>query len=138
MAYDYVALSDNVARPLIENYGTPITVIRTEDISNYVKKYDPVLGSYYWIHTPSQTRYDEQPEATKQEFSGYAVITRYKNDEIDGTNVQRDDRRLLCIGIPEPKVTDIFQIDNEQFYHIFTEPVAPGNAAVVYKIQVRK
>jgi len=137
MAYDYASLRDNVAYPLIERFGAPISLLRKADTSQIEKKYDPATKSFYWIDTTTLATFTEEPTAYSAEYSGYAVLTKYRNEEIDGTTVKRGDIKLIAIGIPLPILGDVITVNGTSYNYIYCDPVSPGAVDVVYKIQVR-
>lgn len=137
MAYDYASLRDNVVYPLIVNYGTPIVLLRKANTATLVKKYDPALKAFYWVNTETDERFDVEPGEYSMEYNGFAVITKYRNEEVDGTVIKRGDIRLLAIGIPLPVLGDIITVAGQTYNYVHCDPVSPGAVDVVYKIQVR-
>lgn len=140
--YDYSAIEDNVARPLIVRFGTTVTVTRTEDTTVYEKEYDPITFSYYWIDKVTGQRFDSQPGSTTKTYNGLCVLTAFTEEEIDNTNILSGDKKLLAIDIPEPKQGDLFTLINKDgstttYKYINNKPVAPHNIAVVHRVQVR-
>lgn len=137
MSYDYANLKDETALPLIQRYGTPITVHRKGDTSMIEKKYNPATKSFYWVNTATGEEYAEEPDEVNFTFNGFAVLTRYTDNQVDGSLVKRGDIRLLAINIPHPQLGDLFKIGDSFYQYVYCEPIAPGNIAVVYKIQIR-
>jgi len=137
MAYDYASLRDNVAFPLIERFGAPVSLLRKRDTAEIQKKYDPATKSFYWIDIVTLEIFTEEPEAYSIEYQGYAVLTKYRNEEIDGTTVKRGDIKLIAIGIPLPLLGDVFTVNGTRYNYIYCDPVSPGAVDIVYKIQVR-
>jgi len=137
MSYDYAALRDDTVFPLIQHYGTPLTLSRIEDTAIFVKSYDPVQMVMIWTNQNTGEVVYTEPESVVKTYQGETIITRYRNEEIDGTTIKRGDRRLLAIGIPEPKSGDILTVNGVEYSYIFSDPIAPGGVAVAYRIQVR-
>lgn len=137
MSYDYATLRDETVYPLIQRFGTPVTLSRIEDTAIFVKSYDPVSMNFKWTNQDTGEIVYDEPDSVEKKYNGYTIITRFRNEEIDGTTIKRGDRRLLAIGIPEPKAGDVLTIGDTEFSYIFADPIAPGGVAVVYRIQVR-
>lgn len=137
MRYDYATLRDETVYPLIQRFGIPVTLSRIEDTAIFVKSYDPVQMRFRWTNQDTGEVVYEEPESVSKKYDGQTIITRYRNEEIDGTTIKRGDRRLLAIGIPEPKAGDVLTIDGVEYSYIFSDPIAPGGIAVAYRIQVR-
>jgi hypothetical protein len=137
MAFDYERIRDEVAIPLIEEYGAAIVLSRIEDTDTYTRHYDPLTLSTYWTDS-EDTRYDTKPEAVQIDYEGHGIIQNFKIEQIDGTLVQADDLRLIAIDIPQPQEGDIFTVNGIEYQYVRTDPVAPGGTTVVYNIQVRR
>lgn len=137
MAYDYARIRDDVAAPLLQEFGITFTLSRIENTTVYTKHYDPTTMSHYWTDTDSN-RYDTMPDPVQIEYTGYCIMQKYQIEQIDGTLVQADDLRLIATGIPQPKEGDIFSVNGIDYQYVRVDPVAPAGLAVVYKIQVRK
>jgi len=137
MAYDYARLRDEVAQPLIENYGTALLLHRIEDTTEYVKHYDPVTMTYYWEEVSTGDRIDTEPLPVQQTYTGSCVIQRYRTDQIDGVIVQADDLRLVAAGIPKPQEGDVYTVAGVDYQFVRVDAVSPGAVDLIYKIQVR-
>lgn len=133
----YENLRDNTAYPLIKRFGTPIVIERTSDTAIWERTYDPITMSFLWTNPSTGATSVTQPEATKQVFSGFAVLTNFEDEAIDGTVIKASDRRLLVTKIPEPKSGDIYTIGTTVCKYVDHKTIAPGNTPVVYIIQAR-
>lgn len=83
---------------------------------------------------------DSATEATAS-YSGYAVITEFKDKLINGDTIRLGDRLLL---IPALNLS-ITPVEGDQIYIgdvLFNIPsvrtIGPSNAAIIFKVQVRK
>ena len=137
MAYDYGNLRDSVVTPILRQYGTNIKLLRTEDTLVFEKRYDPTTLSYYWFIPSTGERFDTQPESTRREYVGQGVLSNYKDEEVDGTNIKREDMKLIMTGVPTPKQGDLFEVGGKIYKYEFHKNVAPAVEPVVYLIQVR-
>lgn len=107
------------ATKLLTKYGQIVTLSR-ETVSSY----DPVLGV---------------PTSSTAEYTGYAAMFDYQLSEIDGQTIQRGDARLLLQVISiEPKNGDNVTVNGIQYSVINATILAPGGAAVVYELQLRR
>lgn len=137
MAYDYGRLRDSVVTPILREYGTQIKLSRTENTVTFEKKYDPVTLSYYWFIPSTGERFNTQPESTKRDYYGQGVLSNYRDEEIDGTNIKREDMKLIILGIPTPKQGDLFEVGNKVYKYEHHKTVSPAVEPVVYMVQVR-
>ena len=131
----YEALRDGTATPLIEEYGAEITLVRPWDSSDYDCEYDAELMREVCYDTDTGA---EVTPGADQEFTGSAVVDNYSKALIDGTAVQAGDRRMLCVGIPEPSAgVDAIKLDGATYQVVSVDPLSPGGVAVLYEVQVR-
>lgn len=135
--FDYTTLREDKIVPLIERFGTSVVLKRTEDTSLYKKEYDPSEMRNYWEDTVTGERFYTKPEPTQKEYKGICLNTRYTIEDIDGTNVQMGDRRLLAMNIPKPETGEILTVSGEDFAVVIADEVAPGDTLLFYRIQVR-
>lgn len=74
-------------------------------------------------------------------YSVKCVRQNYKNNQIDGENIQNGDILLLvdAYGLEiTPDTTDIFINSSETWQIVNIELIKPGDTIVMYKIQVRQ
>lgn len=77
------------------------------------------------------------------ELSAYVLLKDYKSKEIDGTNVLRTDRKGLMTATECAKAGVVPEVGmklviGEREYRIqFVDPLAPGDIAVFYTLQLR-
>jgi hypothetical protein len=79
--------------------------------------------------------------ASSTDFTVKAVFTEFRQSEIDATLIKRGDKKLLIAAAdlssaPEPN--DIIIDGSTQYRVIDLMSVEPGDAAILYKVQVRK
>jgi len=72
--------------------------------------------------------------------SCYVVAMDYREAQIDGTLIQRGDRRFMVSpeglsASPEPG--DGFTVDGVSWHIVDVMPVAPGGSVIYWKVQVR-
>lgn len=132
----YEDMRDDVAVPLITEFGQPLILYRTEDTVTYTRNYDPVTMSYYW-EDGEGTRFDTEPTETQVEYSGYCITSTFSAEQIDGTNIKSDDLLLMSIGIPRPQLGDILRVDGVDYQYVRNNPVSPGGVDILQKTQVR-
>jgi hypothetical protein len=69
------------------------------------------------------------------------VVTSYRAEEVDGTLVQRRDRKVLMAAdvAVEPSTSDALVIDGRVFQIVSVDPLqpAPGGVTVMYTVQAR-
>jgi hypothetical protein len=136
MAFDYNAIRDEVAIPLIREFGQPVTLYRTEDTTTYTRHYDPTIMEYYW-EDDLGNRYDEEPSETQVEYEGMCIAKSFDLKVIDGTLIQADDLLLIAVEIPRPREGDIFLVNGIEYQHVQNMPSSPAGIDIVQKVQVR-
>jgi len=111
------------ALSLIKEYGTAVTIaFKNED-----RVYDPIT--------------DTATGATWIEENGYAVLTNYKEDFIDGELIQRGDKVML---IPASGLTNRLKqgdriLENAiEWTAVNVREIAPDGTVIIYKAQVRR
>lgn len=137
MAYDYDSLRQDVALPLIQRFGLPISLIRKDSTAVFEKQYDPLTKSFVWVNVQTGEIFTEEHSEVILTYNGFAVRTRYRDEAIDGTLVKRGDVRLLVIDIPKPQLGDTIQVEDTVYSVVQADPIAPGATTVIYKVQVR-
>lgn len=71
--------------------------------------------------------------------NGVGVELAYRAAEIDGTNVQRGDRKLLIssVGITAPKPEDKCTVAGVVYTVKSVEPITPGGVNIAFYLQLR-
>lgn len=67
-----------------------------------------------------------------------AVITNYKQSEIDGTLIQQGDKRAILPSTLTPKTGDLVVISGVSHTVIQVEIISPAGEPVIHKAQIRK
>ena len=135
--FDYASIRDNKVKPAIERFGQTITITRNEDLGNWTKSYNPVEMRYEWYNSDTlQTVYVE-PAETVVVYTGTGVLTNYTNEEIDDTNILRQDKKLLTIDLPQAQQGDIVTIGTTDYAVASVKVISPGGVDVLYILQVR-
>ena len=135
--FDYASIRDNKVIPNIIRFGQQLTITRNENTTLWVKSYDPVLMKYKWTNTDTSAVVYIAPPATIITYTGVGVLTEYEQEEIDGTNIKREDKKILTIDVPEPIFGDVVTIGGTKYQVIYTQKISPGGVDVLYKVQVR-
>lgn len=118
--YDNLTLT---AANLLKRYGQKVTFTRT------------VVGDYNVS--------DRQNETSTIKFKGYGAPLKYESREIDGTQVQAGDLKLIAERLKKrPILNDLCEITVDGTKELWTvqksSPLAPGGSAVIYVCQLRK
>jgi len=129
---------------LLEQSGMPVVLSRYESAGNWIKDYDPVEGCDRWTNSTTEEVTYTAPASTPTEYTGYGVRTQFNINEIDGTNIRRDDIRLVLStsqangsAMPEPQEGDKFTMDGATYNYVSHERKAPATTDLVYIVQVR-
>jgi hypothetical protein len=117
MAVNYTNLQ-KTADNLINNFGGTATLIK---VTNGV--YDPSTGEVTNVPTESTIT---------------IVQSKFKTMEIDGTNIQTNDLKLLLKAGSNVEIKDKIKINNVTYNVINVTPTQPGNIKTHYIVQVRK
>lgn len=133
----YTELRDDVAIPLISQYGQTITRTRIADTSTWVKEYVPEEGRFRWRNTSSGAIQYTAPTGTTTTTSGNGIVTQFEDSQIDETLVLRGDKLLITQNLGPPEITDTFTISGVVYSYINHETISPGGVDVIYKIQIR-
>ena len=123
MSFDYTKTKETVNR-LIKSFGQKLIV--TRQINN---EYNPFLGEGYNPATGEVT-------STTESFNRDVVWTEYRNQEIDGTTIQRGDARLLVSG--EVLIGDKVTKNGTVWRILDVSPLQPANLTVIYIAQARQ
>lgn len=76
---------------------------------------------------------------TESRTDVYGVVIDFPAKEVDGTNVQRLDRKVLMeAGVADPSTFDKVEIGGVLHEIITAKQLAPGGTNVIYTLQVRK
>jgi len=135
--FDYASIRDNKVKPAIERFGQTITITRNENLDDWEKRYNAVEMRYEWYNsTTLQTVYTE-PAETIVTYSGQGVLTDFSNEEIDDTNILRQDKKILTIELPEGRPGDKVTVAETDYGLVNTRVVSPGGVDVLYIMQVR-
>ena len=69
----------------------------------------------------------------------YGYPESYSNSEIDGTNIQRGDIKLICsAGALRPVVGWLCLLDSVSYRVMNCEPIRESGVDVIYYVQLRK
>lgn len=112
-------LAAKTARDMIRKFGGPVTLLIPKSES-----FDPVAGTV--ISGPPL------------EHRGKGLLTAYKDNLVDGTLIRRGDRRLLLEAGMAPTQAAKIRIGTEVWSVVHVDVIAPGQAAVLYAVQVRR
>lgn len=123
---------------LLYKMGMPVTLSKYESITGYTKGYDEIENRTTWTDSEGNVSYTA-PSGAPTIYTGYGVRVSYKQNEIDGTNIQRGDIKLvLSTDFPEPQDGDKFMMDSVVYNYVNHEVKAPSITELVYFVQVRK
>jgi hypothetical protein len=124
MAISYMVMK-KAAKRLIGGNGAACK------IKNPTQEYDPDTNEYIIAY---------------EEFSGFCIITNYKDNLINGTSIKVGDRQVACVFEdvdvkPGISILDIYSKNGSLKYEysvVNSSPVNPdGETLVVIKLQVR-
>lgn len=109
----------SVANDLLSEYGQPVTLMHHQ-----AGVYDPSLGTVA-IANAIET--------------AVGAVFDYKSSEIDGTLIQRGDKKLLIsvTGITEPKLNDSVTIGAKTYVIKSINEINPAGTVVMYQCQIR-
>jgi len=103
---------------LLTKYGQPVTLVRQTS-----GPYDPTTGT---------------SPVTTTTYAGYAAVFAYPAAEVDGTMIQRGDKRAyLTLTGATPLPSDAFTIAGVTHAIVNVEALDPGGLVVMYTLQVR-
>ena len=83
---------------------------------------------------------DSYTGSTWTSYTAYAVMSRYKERDVDGTLVKKGDKRML---IPAYNLTvtleegDIIRHSSKDWRVVDPNPIEPDGTVIIYKAQVR-
>ena len=77
------------------------------------------------------------PTQTTQDTTVVGVVTIYKTGEIDGTLIQRGDRKILLAAEVAPTPADRIVDGGIEFAVVDVVTIAPGPEVVLFKVQAR-
>lgn len=127
----------NVVIPLVEQFGT-IRQIEKTDSSVWTKKFDSVLGIYYWEdESTGQIVYEEPASSTKLVDVKSVQDNLTQEDMANSLVLATDSKYYIAPTGVEPKVGDIL-IDNGIKYNIYlVQILRPANTLMLYTIYCR-
>lgn len=86
--------------------------------------------------TTSGTAYN--PVVTENSHYVYGVQSEYKSHEIDGTLIQRNDKKFLVYSsLVVPDTKDALQDGTKKYSIIDVKEIKPGTTNIFYEIQAR-
>lgn len=135
--FDYAGLREDKIIPLIKKFGTDVTLRRIEDTDRFIREYSPTDMRFYWLDTVTGDINFDKPDPVNQSYIGLCLNTRYRSEDVDGTNIKVGDRRLLVLNIPEPAIGEILTVDGTDYSVVRSDKVAPGPTTLFFRIQVR-
>lgn len=117
---DYAEIARDTLEAIREA-GAPITI--THQVPG---EYDPAIST---VGEPVTKRY-----------TGYAVQSRYRSAEIDGTRIRSGDAKFLIAtdGVPRPESNWEITFAGEKWKVVETTPVQPGGVPVIWMVQARR
>lgn len=109
------------ADSLLSELGQDMSLVRP----GTGQSYDPVLG--------------RASASADSSFSAKGVMLAYESSEIDGSNVQSGDRKVILQAVEQPKAADRLRVGLESSWTIVSwKEVAPAGLALIYELQVRR
>lgn len=114
--YDDMAAT---ATELIAEFGAPITLTKI---------------------TPQYDAEESEVTESTSTYTGVAVRTEYKINDIDGTYIQQGDALLVIApeGMEKPETGDEITYDGETWKVVNGSIVRPATTTVCFKAQIRK
>ncbi|PSL23473.1 hypothetical protein [Dyadobacter jiangsuensis] len=111
-----------LAKEQIEEFGRSVILRR-----NNQGDYDPATDSF--------------SGGSSADVSVIALFTKFEQNEIDGTIILRDDKKVLIAAsslASPPQHNDIL-VDGDYEYKVLPlDIIRPGDTPLIYKLQVRK
>lgn len=118
----YTDLRDGTAAPLITEFGQAITL----QVS-VPGTFDPITGT--------------ESGATTATYGGFGVVTDYTTREIDGTVIQRGDKKVLATFTDTsviPLTTHNLLVGSTSYSIQNVNSLEPGGVSVMYTLQMRR
>lgn len=124
MSFDYASAAAT-AKEMLTDFGASAILRRVGGTSPV---YDPATG----------TMVPGAPAVADENL--IAVVIDYPEAMIDGTLIQTNDLQVFVspVGVVEPKASDLFIWQGEQFVIVKHKELAPAGVNVLYEWQVRK
>lgn len=120
MTFDYTSLRDNVAQPLIKDFG--------------------VTGALFIPGADTGEPFDPQPAAdTVQPI--IVVQTTFTKEDREGGNVEVNDVAFLASTegvLADPSMADRLQVAGVLYQIVDIKPLRPGPVVMLWKIHARK
>jgi len=120
MSFDYAALRDNTAQPLIERFGKDATLALT-------------------VPSTSSDPWNPQPDGTI-ETAVKVVQINYDIQDRAGTLVEAEDLMFLIstAGDPDVQLAQTISVEGDVYQVVMVEPLKPGPVTMLWKAQCRK
>jgi hypothetical protein len=116
---DFYASLATTATNLLTSRGQTVSFSRDN-----VTSFNPVTG--------------EETKGTAVTYSGQGAVFGYASTEIDGTDIQRDDKRMILEAVSTaPVIGDTATIDSVEHRVVDVDQVSPAGTVVIYKLQLR-
>lgn len=118
----YESLRDSTVAPVVRKYGGPLVLRRVGAA---------IVDGSAGTSTPG----------IEVDYPGFCIIEEYSTREIDGTRIQRDDKKLFTVIDAVsviPTLSDRISLKSELYTIQDIKPLAPGGTALAYVLQVRK
>ncbi|MGH8034023.1 MAG: hypothetical protein ACREO9_02270 [Lysobacterales bacterium] len=119
-AFDYAALRDAVAQPLIKDFGS--------------------AGTLYLPGPVTGPDYDPQPGADVTQYVNVVQTVFSKEDQAGGT-VQKDDVAFLVSTedvTVDPSMADRISVAGTEYQVVVVAPLRPGSVTMLWKVHARK
>lgn len=124
--FDYAELA-GTALELLEEFGQAVTI----QAAALSPEYDPATGTVAGGLLTS--------------YTGTGAVFDYATRDIDGTQVQAGDQRLLLAvtctdgtDMPEPVAGNLAVLGSTTWRVMNSRPLAPGGVTVVHEVQLRR
>lgn len=112
----YGSLADT-AKKLIADKGRTVTLRSGSPV------YDPITDTMTGGTTDTEVK---------------AVFTAFRSDEVDGTLIQRGDKKVIVDAKAAPQSGDAIIDGTTQYEIVDVMEVQPGEPTIIYKLQARK
>lgn len=118
MTFDYASIK-SIATAQITDKGSDVIIKRVTPGT-----FDPATGTI--------------AGGSKSSSTIKAVVTEYKDYQIDGDAIKRGDKELLIDADSLPDIKDALTIDSIDYQIVNINPLSPGDTILLYKVQVRR
>lgn len=136
--FDYLALKEKLV-PIITKFGTTVTLTKGIDSELWKRTYDAGEMKFYWVNTVTGERVADEDLDGETTHQGLAVITRYEDEDIDGSLISQRDRRILILAkdFPQPSESESLEIAGDTYTVINSRATKPAGIDVIYVVQAR-